>query len=65
MLSWLQQYLDSAKMTEAGPLDLLDVDSDSDKEDLSLPGVLKGGRLISNIPAIVITYWTHIRWHEL
>ena len=29
-------------MSEAGPLDLLEVDSDSDKEDLSLPGVLKG-----------------------
>ena len=46
MSSWLQQYLNSAKMTEAGPLDLLDVDSDSDKEDLNLPGVLKGGHLL-------------------
>ena len=37
-------------MTEAGPLDLLDADSDSDKEDLSLPGVLKGKHLISFMP---------------
>ena len=36
-------------MTEAGPLDLLDVDSDSDKGDLSLPGVLKGGHLLGYI----------------
>lgn len=48
ILSWLQQYLNSAKMTEAGPLDLLDADSDSDKEDLSLPGVLKGEHLLED-----------------
>ena len=40
-------------MTEAGPLDLLDVDNDSDKEDLSLPGVLKGGYLILDIMIIL------------
>lgn len=28
-------------MTEAGPLDMID-DEDSDQEDISLPGVLKG-----------------------
>ena len=45
-------------MTEAGPLDLLDVDSDSDKEDLSLPGVLKGGT--SDIKhTIMITFNSH------
>ena len=33
-------------MTEAGPLDLLDIDSDSEQEDLSLPGVLKGEHLL-------------------
>lgn len=55
-LSYISQpYLNSAKMSEAGPLDLLEVDSDSDKEDLSLPGVLKGkysvrwGRVTSTI----------------
>jgi len=46
MLLQLQQYLNSAKMTEAGPLDLLGADSDSDQEDLSLPGVLKGEHLL-------------------
>lgn len=50
-MSWLQQYLNSARMTEAGPLDLLDVDSDSDQEDLSLPGVLKGEHLLEYILA--------------
>ena len=28
-------------MTESGPLDMID-DEDSDKEDISLPGVIKG-----------------------
>ncbi|KAK3722040.1 hypothetical protein QZH41_020155 [Actinostola sp. cb2023] len=39
--TFLQEYLHSGKMTEAGPLDLID-DEDSDQEDISLPGVLKG-----------------------
>ena len=29
-------------MTEAGPLDEINDDSSSDREDISLPGVLKG-----------------------
>ena len=33
--------LNSANMTEAGPLDLID-DQGSDKEDIALPGVIKG-----------------------
>ena len=33
--------LNSRNMTEAGPLDMID-DDESDKEQLSLPGVLKG-----------------------
>lgn len=33
--------LNSRNMTEAGPLDLID-DVDSDREEMSLPGVTKG-----------------------
>ena len=33
--------LNSRNMSEAGPLDIID-DDDSDKEEISLPGVAKG-----------------------
>jgi len=38
----MQQFLNSKNMTEAGPLDLIDIDRDSDDEQMRLPGVLKG-----------------------
>lgn len=41
---FLQEFLHSGNMTEAGPLDLID-DNDNENdgdESLSLPGVLKG-----------------------
>lgn len=37
----IQEFLNSRNMSEAGPLDLID-DEDSDREDIALPGVLKG-----------------------
>ncbi|XP_031564589.1 periodic tryptophan protein 2 homolog [Actinia tenebrosa] len=37
----MQEYIRSDRMTDAGPVDLID-DEDSDKEDISLPGVTKG-----------------------
>eukprot|EP00795_Rhopilema_esculentum_P000504 gene504-10184_t len=40
-LDGMQEMLNSANMTEAGPLDLVD-DQGSDKEDIVLPGVMKG-----------------------
>ena len=38
--------LNSRHMTESGPLDLIDDDNDSDREMISLPGVLKGYSLV-------------------
>jgi len=37
----LQEFLHSDKMTEAGPVDMIDAD-DSEEEDIALPGVMKG-----------------------
>ena len=34
-------FRNSRNMTESGPLDMID-DEDSDKEEISLPGVIKG-----------------------
>ncbi|EDV24827.1 uncharacterized protein TRIADDRAFT_50274 [Trichoplax adhaerens] len=41
-LDGIQEFLNSRLMTEAGPLDQLDLSDDSDKEDITLPGVTKG-----------------------
>ena len=38
----MHRYLDSRKMTEAGPEDLIEVSSESESEDIQLPGVVKG-----------------------
>ena len=38
----MHRYLDSRKMTEAGPEDLIEVSSESESEDIKLPGVIKG-----------------------
>ncbi|KAI6652717.1 hypothetical protein LOD99_4103 [Oopsacas minuta] len=38
----MQRYLDSRKMTEAGPEDLIEISSESESEDIQLPGVVKG-----------------------
>eukprot|EP00112_Aurelia_sp_Birch-Aquarium-sp1_P009002 Seg2008.2 transcript_id=Seg2008.2/GoldUCD/mRNA.D3Y31 product="Periodic tryptophan protein 2-like" protein_id=Seg2008.2/GoldUCD/D3Y31 len=40
-LDGMQIFRNSRNMTEAGPLDMID-DEDSDKEEISLPGVIKG-----------------------
>ena len=38
----MQRYLDSRKMTEAGPEDLIELSSESESDDIQLPGVVKG-----------------------
>ena len=38
----MQRYLDSRRMTEAGPEDLIEVSSESESEEIGLPGVVKG-----------------------
>ena len=53
----VQEFLNSAQMTEAGPLDLIDhSDDENDGKHLSLPGVRKGKDFFSQTAIHFVSY---------
>ncbi len=54
-----QPYLNSSRMTEAGPLDEISEDEREEEHDLKLPGVKKGqwvGNSLSKTPLLIEVY---------